>query len=74
MLYINRGLVQIKLGRCEKAVEDFKTALRLDEGSLKARLLMAKAYYVLGDEEGFGSVVEEAKEVRQDKKDFICGK
>lgn len=74
MLYINRGLVQINLLRYEKAIEDFKTALRLNENSLKAQLLMAKTFHLLDNKIEFNNFIKEAKEKHQDQIQFIDGR
>ncbi|XP_047022071.1 RNA polymerase II-associated protein 3-like [Helicoverpa zea] len=44
MLYCDRALTKIKLGKFDKVFSDCDMALRLNENSLKARLYQAKAY------------------------------
>lgn len=49
VLYTNRALTFIDLNMFEKAIEDCKNALKIDEDSMKAWLYLAKSYINLGD-------------------------
>ncbi|XP_044261210.1 tetratricopeptide repeat protein 12-like [Tribolium madens] len=70
-LYTNRALTYINLKHYDKAVVDCETALRLNENSLKAGLLKAKAHFLQGDLRSFEETVKETKERNEDKMSFI---
>lgn len=74
MLYTNRALTYINLKFYDKAISDCETALRLNENSLKPRLLMAKAHFLQGDLKKFETAVKETKDRNEDQLDFIEGR
>lgn len=57
-----------------RAVEDTETALKLNENSLKAWLLLAKASFMDGNEKAFENAVREAKNRNENHLKFIDGK
>ncbi|KAJ3652205.1 hypothetical protein Zmor_018190 [Zophobas morio] len=71
ILYSNRALTYINLKHYDKAIKDCETALQLNENSLRARLLLAKAYYFSGKMNNFQKTVEEAKETNVSELSFI---
>ncbi|EFA05011.2 Tetratricopeptide repeat protein 12-like Protein [Tribolium castaneum] len=71
VLYTNRALTYINLKHYDKAIGDCETALRLNENSLKAHLLMAKAYFLQGDLANFEAAVKETKERNGDQMSVI---
>lgn len=73
-LYLDRCLTEVHLELYDKAVEDAKTALKLNEDSLKAWLLLAKAYYKKKCREDFENCLKEAKERNPKYCSFIDGK
>lgn len=73
-LYIDRCLTEIHLELHDRAVEDAKTALKLNENSLKAWLLLAKAYYKKNSKEDFERCLKEAKDRNPKYCSFVDGK
>lgn len=73
-LYLDRCLTEVHLELYDKAVEDAKTALKLNEDSLKAWLLLAKAYYKKKCREDFENCLKEVKERNPKYCSFIDGK
>lgn len=71
LLYTNRALTYIKLKLYEKAIADCELALRINENSLKARLLLAKSQYLCGDVSSFAKTIEETKKLHPDDTGFI---
>ncbi|KAJ8984156.1 hypothetical protein NQ317_017808 [Molorchus minor] len=71
LLYNNRALTYINLKMYDKAKEDLKWALRLNENCLKAWLLLAKAHFCTKDEKGFDKALEEAAKRNPEDKPFI---
>lgn len=57
----------------QKAIDDAETALKLNENSLKARLLLAKACYKSEKHEEYQNAVKEAKERNPKHIQFIDG-
>lgn len=58
----------------QRAIDDCETALKLNEDSLKAWLLLAKALYFLGRKKEFETAIEEAKNRNKEQLRFIDGK
>ncbi|KAJ3617684.1 hypothetical protein MTP99_006781 [Tenebrio molitor] len=73
MLYSNRALTYINLKFYDKAIDDCETALRLNENSLKARLLLAKSHYLRGNFNDFEMAVGEAKKRNNEETEVIDG-
>lgn len=71
LLYNNRALAYINLGFYDKAVDDATKALELNETSLKAGLLLAKAYFLKNNQAKFQSVIDDVKNKNQNKITFI---
>ncbi|KAB0790920.1 hypothetical protein PPYR_02720 [Photinus pyralis] len=71
MLYTNRALAYINLNFYEKAIDDVERALMLNEGSLRAGLLLAKAHFLKNDKKKFWIAVEQVKEKNPKQISFI---
>lgn len=72
-LYNNRALTYIRLKFYDKAIEDLKWALKLNENSLKSWLLLAKAHYFTENTEKFGESILEAQRRNPGKENVIHG-
>lgn len=73
MLYNNRALSYINLKLYDKAKEDLKWALKLNEDCLKSWLLLAKANFLNKSYEEYRNAVEEALARNPKSEDFIKG-
>lgn len=71
MLYTNRALAYINLNFYDKAIDDVEKALMLNENSLRAGLLLAKAYFLRNDQKKFWTAVEQVKEKNPKQISFI---
>ncbi|CAH1118646.1 unnamed protein product [Phaedon cochleariae] len=60
LLYNNRALTCINLGLYQRAKEDLKWALRLNEDCLKSWLLLAKVHFQEKNHEEFAAAIKEA--------------
>jgi len=60
-LYNNRALTYIRLGLFSSAVEDCEKALFLEEYSLRARMFLAKSYFLMGNADKCRQALEEAR-------------
>jgi len=60
-LYNNRALTYIRLGIFSSALEDCEKAIFLEEHSLRARMFLAKAYFLMGNADKCREALEEAR-------------
>lgn len=73
-MYLNRCVTEIRLRLYEKAIGDAKTALELNEDSLKGWLLMAKAHKKLGNSSEYENAMKEARNRNPGEINAIEGK
>ncbi|XP_075971998.1 tetratricopeptide repeat protein 12 isoform X1 [Anticarsia gemmatalis] len=71
LLYCDRALTNIKLGKFEKVYDDCYWAIRLNEKSFKARLYKARAHKELEEMEKFEECRKELDEMFPQHKDLI---
>ncbi|XP_050504458.1 tetratricopeptide repeat protein 12-like [Diabrotica virgifera virgifera] len=71
LLYNNRALTYINLKLYERAQEDLKLALRLNEDCLKSWLLLIKINFLQNNKEGYERDIREVLERNPNDKDFI---
>lgn len=72
-LYTNRCLAYMNLKFYDKAMEDAKQALYLNESSLKAGLLLAKIHFLKGNSKEFDQITDEIRDKHSDRAIFIEG-
>ncbi|KAJ8727405.1 hypothetical protein PYW07_001524 [Mythimna separata] len=71
MLYCDRALTKIKLGKFDKVYDDCDLTLRLNEKSFRARLYTAKAYKELEELDKLQEARKELDEMFPQHKDLI---
>ncbi|CAG9834609.1 unnamed protein product [Diabrotica balteata] len=71
LLYNNRALTYLNLKFYEKAQQDLKLALRLNEDCLKSWLLLIKIHFLQNNKEEYERDIREVLERNPNDKDFI---
>jgi tetratricopeptide (TPR) repeat protein len=71
VLYTNRALTNLHLERYNEVLDDCKTALRINPGSLKAMVYKARAHRALGHHELAVQSTQEAVNLHPNHKAFI---
>lgn len=74
MLYTNRAMTYLKLGKPRKALVDATSALYWNPENLKALIYKAQALYLVGDVMESDLIVAKACEIHPGKSDTIKSK